>query len=122
MQRSELFRRGVVIPLTDDTHEALIINDVSETDNLNYIKISEEAFNNLYNGGFFDMINQRLGTLLDDYEDETVDYSKALSMIKLIKEYSKRKKLTDEENKVLNLLNDFCLQADKLNRPLFFVL
>ncbi|KAB2917580.1 MAG: hypothetical protein F9K23_04145 [Bacteroidetes bacterium] len=119
---SELFRMGVVIPLTDEAEEDIVINDIKGEDEYRYIEIKAEDFFTLYQSGFFRTINDELDTLIDEYNDEIIDHSKAKVIIKLIEKYSAKRYLSVGEKEFLDNLKELCLQASQLNRPLFFVL
>ena len=45
-----------------------------------------KEFNNLYNSGVFDKINERFDLLIDDYESETIPASIAADCLKIVKE------------------------------------
>lgn len=122
MQRSELFRMGVVIPLTDEAEEDIVINDIKGEDEYRYIEIKAEVFFTLDQSGFFRTINDELDTLIDEHEDEIIDHSKAKVIIKVIEKYSAKRYLSVGEKEFLDNLRELCSQASQLNRPLFFVL
>lgn len=74
MQCTELFRRGIVMPLTDEALEEIEANDVSEATAVRYVAIRADGlFESLWSRGLFADINQRCNVCLDDYEEDWID-------------------------------------------------
>jgi hypothetical protein len=63
MQNSELFRRGVVVPLDDRAEESLRCNNVNTTTQVQYLPITNDSlFEGLWKSGLFHEIYKRCGT------------------------------------------------------------
>jgi hypothetical protein len=71
MQPSELWRRGVIMPLTSDAAAKMNDGEIDESTEVYFLPIStHNLFSSLWGIGLFDRINQACGTLIDDYESE----------------------------------------------------
>jgi len=61
----------ISVPLSDDALHRLGCNE-SESGDLNEIELDDAQFQLLWQSGLFDEFNDKLGVLIDDYEDESV--------------------------------------------------
>lgn len=121
MQNTELFRRGVVLPLNDAAEELLRVNDVSEDTPVLYIEIAEESFfEELWSIGIFRRINEKTNGLIDDYEEHFVDSLE--SIIAATNETISEEILSSESRKFLLALSSLAAEAKTLNRSVLFVL
>ena len=74
MQITELFRRGIVVPLDSDAEEALRNGDVDATTNVQHLIIPDNGlFERLWRIGLFSEINAQCGSMVDDYEEDFIE-------------------------------------------------
>ena len=84
MQNSELFRRGVVVPLDDDALGRIRASNVLEHTSVKYAGIADGSdFEWLWERDFFARINAETGSMLDDYEEDElrVDATDAVALL-----------------------------------------
>jgi len=123
MNNTELFRRGVVVPLNSDVEKSLFNNDVSEGILVKqYIYPDDTAFYSLYNYDFFDYINNEIGTMLDDYEEEVVNANNLPLLIGAINDFLKSKHIDGETIGFVKRILEICYYANDNHRPIFFFL
>ncbi|MFO0890589.1 MAG: hypothetical protein U0790_15775 [Isosphaeraceae bacterium] len=124
MQNSELYRRGIVLPLDEDAEQAMRSNDVSETTSVRNLSIADTgAFEALWELGLFREINARCATLLDDYEEEMVEAASADGIIAAVDAVARAAAAEDPGMaRFLDGLRDLARQASRSSRPLLFVL
>lgn len=84
--------RTIIVPTSKNAMEEL--NYGIEYDKVNrndYLlwHLSEKEFSLLWDCGIFDSINSKCDTLIDDYEDECIEYEKLLIVKKTIIQYKK---------------------------------
>jgi len=123
MQLSELYRRGIVVPLDQESEERIRAYDVDANSNVRHLKIpSDNLFLSLWRIGLFDEINRRCGTLVDDYEEEIID-AQLVGMI-LDAVDAKLAAACGDANSVqfLHDLRELVREALSLSRPVLFVL
>lgn len=125
MQVSQSYRRGIVLPLDTQTEEQLRRNDLDESARVEYLSIpSQHIFELLWESQIFADINDRCGTLIDDYEEEFVELSSLNSVIDATKRQMNSPKIKSlpEVQRFLMDLVQLAAKARSENRPLLFVL
>jgi hypothetical protein len=124
MQNSELFRRGVVLPLNQEAEELLKVNDVEETTPVRYLEIEDqEEFEAIWNTGIFERINKGTSGLIDDYEEHFVDVGLMPAVLEAIGEVRGSDSVNkDSVDRFLTTLSSMATEATSLGRPLLFVL
>ena len=124
MQTSEIFRRGVVLPLTDDAESHLRANDVSEGMSVRYLEIADQIlFEALWASGVFQRINERAGILIDDYEEEFVEKDALPEIRHAVDEVrSSAVPLNSRVQGFLETLSGLVAEAQRMERPMLFVL
>ena len=123
MQNSELYRRGFVVPLDHNAETALNNNNVNHTTSVDFFEISDNSvFEELFEKRFFEFINLKLGSMIDDYEEERIDYKKISSLKDVLREFIANNMLNSEEQKVVNALIKLCNVALEKRTSLFFIL
>jgi hypothetical protein len=71
MQLPQLFRRGIVVPLTDHSAEQLSRGSVDDFVAVGFVPIvSQSLFDEIWEAGLFQSLNSVCSTLIDDYEEE----------------------------------------------------
>ena len=124
MQNSELYRRGIVLPLDMDAEDRLRANDVSATTEVRILEIPcEGLFESLWRLGLFQEINARCETMIDDYEEEIIEASSSESVIAAIDSIVRNSDaLQPDVVKFFQGLRTLAQEAYVLSRPLLFVL
>ncbi|MBN1852519.1 MAG: hypothetical protein JW829_07330 [Pirellulales bacterium] len=124
MQNSELFRRGIVLPLDPEAEESLRINDVNESAAFQYLEIPDQPFfETLWALGLFQTINAKSGSMIDDYEEEFVEPAAITHVLQAVDEVRSRAESPSTETlSFLNQLYNLAQESKKLNRPILFVL
>lgn len=123
MQNSELYRRGFVVPLNKEAELLLRNNNVSEETNVDFFEIpTEESFENLWEKGLFERINNSLGTMIDDYEEEIIENDKLDILIETVEEFINSQKTKIIEANVISELIRLCNVALKNRVPIFIIL
>jgi hypothetical protein len=122
MQVSEIYRRGIVLPLVDAAEEDLRYNDIEPTTAVRCLKITtDQLFANLWNSGVFEQINNLCGSLINDYEQDFVESSQLKKLRNVVEEAiggASNRELKD----FLISLRELANSAILINRPLLFVL
>jgi hypothetical protein len=121
MQRSELFRRGIIVPNTEAAKEQLLANAIDTESDVTFLDLEKYGdFEEIFVTGVFSDINAACGVTIDDYEDEIVDWNKAYALINVVK--NKQHKMQSE--KFLLFFNDLVDAAEmamKKQMPIFFI-
>jgi hypothetical protein len=124
MQLSHFFRRGVVLPLNAEAQIAMAHNDVDENTAARRISLDDDdLFYRLLVGGLFQKINKRTGSVLDEYEDESIgEPTKLVEIIKLI-DHALANSSTDVETRAfVSEFREMCSEAIDRRVSVFFVL
>jgi hypothetical protein len=123
MQNSELFRRGVVVPLDDEALGRIRANDVAGDTRVEYAEIANESdFEWLWARDFFARINAETGSTLDDHEEDELDPSTAGAVALLALEFEKQRHAPASIQQFCRKLGDACSVATATGYPMFFVL
>ena len=121
MQNSELYRRGMVVPLSQDALGAIRSSTVSESTSVAVASLATESdFEWLWAKGFFAEINDRTGALLETIEDEigvehVVDVRGRYSVQSI-------RGLPASVSTFLGSVADACRGAIDREMPVFFIL
>ena len=125
MQRSELFRRGIVVPLDQWAEDCLRAGNVTEHLNVRFLHLPDDEviFLVLWKLGLFMEINARCNSLIDDYEEDLIEPSLLHEVHAAVA--AARKLPAAQERSIAN----FLYETDKLvgeailrSRPMVFVL
>lgn len=124
MQNSELFRRGVVLPLDSEAEERLRVNDVNESVAVQYLEIPDQPFfETLWALGLFQNINAKSGSMIDDYEEEFIEAAAITHVLQAVDEVRARAESPSIETlSFLNQLSSLAQESKKIKRPILFVL
>jgi len=124
MQNSELYRRGVVLPATEEAEEKLRINDVDQQTPVEYLQIKDELlFELLWELQLFETINARTGSLIDDYEEEFIEPEDVGRIREAVDEILlKEGAQCSEIRSFLRELSRLAAKAERSQRALLFVL
>jgi hypothetical protein len=121
MQITQLFRRGIVAPLTDQTADQLATWFVDGLVSIDFLPISNDAmFYKLWDTGIFQSLNQKCGTIIDDYEEEALKPDNMEIAMSVLIEFKQTIKDPDVNLFVENLIT-LCRSAQKNNHPVYFV-
>jgi len=122
MQLAELFRRGVVAPLTDEAAEELAQWSSTATSQVDFLPISTDAlFQQIWSTGVFQEMNRACSSMIDDYEEEDLQPDVLRTALDVLD----AKTVEVEEIAVkqfLLQLTALCKSALNRNHPVYFVL
>lgn len=121
MQPSELWRRGVVMPLNSEAIEQISAWDVDESTAVEFLPISSDAlFYELWEIELFAEINRQCGSLIDDYEEEWLRQEQlpasACAVVALLRQHR-----SGAVGEFLNQLSALISKAADTKLPLYFV-
>ena len=80
------------------------------------IKLNDHEFKELWNTGVFELLNQKLGVLIDDFEDEVI----YLEQLSLAKEVLNQCLVVQPNSKLLADLKNLVEIAEKKSTGIFF--
>ena len=123
MQNSEIYRRGFVVPLSEEAEQALMTNDVAHDTAVEFYELpDQETFEELYSIGFFNTINSNFDILLDDYEEDMVEETQVGILKELVEKFKDFPGISLQASNVVDGLVKLCNVALKHKRPIFFIL
>jgi len=121
MQKSEIYRRGVVVPNTAIAKEQLLANTVHSESDVSFLDLEKYGdFEEIFVTGLFSDINTACDVIIDDYEEEVVEWNKAHILIDVVR--NKQHKI--KSKKILIFFNDLIDIAEtaiKKRMPIFFI-
>lgn len=121
MQCSELFRRGIVLPLDENAINQLNNDAVKEDINVRVIDFDgDEDFFKVWETGVFSVINSRYSRMIDDYENEKLDCNLIdieTELLSFVVKYADDSDLKLFFDDFLNIYNE----AKKNRMPLYFI-
>ena len=123
MQNSELYRRGMVVPLSQDALGAIRSSTVSEGTSVAVASLATESdFEWLWAKGFFAEINDRTGALLDDYEEDEIGVEHVVDVLRVATQFQSIRGLPPSVSTFLGNVADACRGAIDREMPVFFIL
>lgn len=122
MQTSELYRRGIVLPLTDEAESALRQNNVTETTDVECLDLATDKYFYMV-WPVFQQVNHLCETIFDDYEETLVEGDTINCMIQAIKSYRLERDAEKEqdESAFLEKLEAMLQRAIALKKPVVAV-
>jgi hypothetical protein len=119
MTNSELYRRGVVFPLTEGACMALSNNDVNERTEVYVIKLNDDnSFYALWEVGFIQELNRHCASLIDEHESECWSPEQVNKALRIVGGFSKD---TGRLDTFLAEFKEQILLANIRNMPVFFI-
>ena len=123
MQNSEMYRRGFIVPLNEKAERAIRSNNVDNTTAVDSYELpNDEVFESLWEKKLFKLINEELGTMIDDYEEERIDKEDISSLKKAVISFENTNNFEFLEREVIAELKRLCDVAIKNNSSFFFIL
>ncbi|WP_417735256.1 hypothetical protein [Rosistilla oblonga] len=120
MQPSELWRRGVVMPLSTGVIERIAAWDVDDSVEVDFLPIDDESlFHQLWDIGLFSEINDACSTLIDDYESEWLPQEQFPAAAEVVKRLQHQNS-NGRVGQFLNHLSDMIDRATVRQMPLYF--
>jgi len=126
-QLSQLFRPGIVRPITPADEQKLCWPDYTEEDrgdaHVEWLALDCPALTKFWGKGLFSMINERTGAIIDEHEEEWVEAARMGGVREGVRAF--RGKWRDSEVELLVLLAAIEMLAEKASRAgvsLVFVL
>src|SRR5574340_60352 len=122
MQVSELFRRGIFVPLTDRSAEQLSRWSVDDFVTVEFLPIVDQSlFEEIWKAGVFQALNNACSTVIDDYEEEELHPNLLERAITTLTARQYEVKEPAVELFVESLIT-ICRSALEKHRPVYFVL
>jgi hypothetical protein len=122
MQLSELFRRGVIVPLTDRSAEHLARWSVDDFVSVEFLPIGNESlFEEIWKAGVLQALNAACSIAISDYEEECLQPDTLKTAIAVLT--AEMGKI--EEPLVRSFVDDLlglCKSALAKNRRVYFIL
>lgn len=119
MQLSEIFRIGVVVPLTDETTCQLRNGNINNIVDAKFLPLTQEDFNFIWHTGFLNELSEMIAVRISEYENTFVD-SLPLDFPGMLKKYSLA--YADSElNGLFDKLSAILLFASASGMPVCFV-
>lgn len=121
-QITELFRRGIAVPLTDSAEACMRGWFAEPTISVLHLRIADdEAFHGLWKTKVFKKLNQACGVIIDDYEEEVIEPGQLEQAIKVILEVVEDSKALPHRPFLQELIK-LLERAMAEHRPVFFIL
>ena len=122
MQVTELFRRGIVVPLTDRSAEQLSRMWVDDFATVEFLPIVDQSlFDEIWQANVFQSLNSACSTLIDDYEEAVLQPDVLERAISTLSASQRSVKEPAVELFVESLIA-ICRSAQEKHRPVYFVL
>lgn len=122
MQLSELFRRGVVTPLSDGLEVDFAEGYCTRLGRVEFLPIASQAlFEEIWESDLIGTLNSACSVAINDYEEESIPYSRledAIKSLSLINLASR----SDNVRQFRSLLIELMSQAKTNGRPVYFIL
>jgi hypothetical protein len=122
MQLTQLFRRGILVPLTDRSAEQLSRWSVDDFVTVEFLPIGDQSlFDEIWQASIFQSLNSACSTLIDDYEEEVLrpdDLERAIATLSA----SQRTVKEPAVELFVESLIAICRSALEKHRPVYFVL
>lgn len=118
-----MYRRGFVVPLSEEAEQALMRNNVTHDTTVEFYEIpDQETFEELCSMGIFNTINSNLNVILDDYEEDTVEVFQVSILKELVQKFRRLPGMSPKSSSVVDGLIRLCDIALKHKKPVFFIL
>lgn len=121
MQNSELYRRGVVVPLNKVSEYALRDSNVNLGTEVNILEIPNDIFDSLWVKNFFQNINNELGSMIDDSEEEIIQDEQIDELKRVVIRFKEKIKLIPKEEEIILELEKLLNIAAENKFPVFFI-
>jgi len=120
---SELYRRGIVLPLSAEACDAIRANSADENTPARTLNLSNDIlFYDLWNWGILNQINAVCGSLIDEHEEDELPFEKLADVLGVIDEFLLKREAIGDRRTFLLALRQLCLAAQSSRTSLFFVL
>ena len=121
MQNSELYRQGVVLPLSDEAAHDLRHQRASEATSVEWIEFIDDQFSILWVHGVFKAINEACSTLIDEYEEDWVPHARMADFQRSISELLRKRTWSPKNLELLEKLAKLAEKAESTQRDILFV-
>lgn len=120
MQLSEVFRIGIVVPLTGETKQQLSNARIIGLLDVKFLPLTQEDFSLLWHLGIFGELSVVLNERIVDYEEICIKPEKLSVSLKILNKYLKIKN-DDMTNSLLRSIQDILLTAIDIFMPVYFI-
>jgi hypothetical protein len=111
------------VPLDDSTRSQLEVNDVYSEAGVRHLPLDDDqVFYRLLRGGVLEKVNRRLGSLIDEYEDESIQPDKHTAVLEMLDEAIGDSSTDKKVREVLVAMTSLFREAKAREMPVFFVL
>lgn len=112
----------VCVPLSAEQDAALNLGSTDWLKHFETVEIPADAFQALDGAGFWDDVNSRCGSLIDQYEEEWIELGGLEKLIACLSDWrSNRKNLPLEVQSIVSNLETLALKARERGVPVIFV-
>jgi hypothetical protein len=123
VQLAEKFRRGVVVPLDDESAATLRTLEVAETTRVHYVEINDQAtFEAIWRTGIFDAVGKATGCIVEDYDEEEIPAAMVARVCELSELYASKGAGGADGVRFFNALAEACKLAQRDQRSIYFIL
>ncbi len=121
-QLTEIWRRGIVVPLSAQRADEMASFHVSSEEDVEYLEIKDDSFfDSLWGTNLFQDINRKCGSLIDDYEEEVLAPEALIGVLGVVTKHM----LHLREPRITLFLEKFgamVKRAIDLGYPVYFIL
>ena len=120
---TEKYRQGIILPLDDEAEKLVRSYQFDSNSMIEAIILDEKngIFSKIWYSGLFQKINSEIDTLIDEYEEEIIEYEKLNSVIKILRKYKSLNNRLDDFDMFIDDLIRLVEKAIQLKRPICFV-
>lgn len=123
MQIAEKFRRAVLVPLDERAHHALSIQEVDDSILVWELRIGTQTeFETIWASGILQAINNKAGTLIDDYEETEIPVDLIPVLTSVVHSYAARRARDQPSADFISSLLQGCDIAQRNRMPMYFIL
>ena len=110
------------MPLDEAAKQAILMNDVHENLNIQFYALPDgEVFESLWEKGLFSAINEQLGTMIDDYEEEVITPAQLHLLKETTTSFLAATVFEQPEKQVIEELLALCHLAIRNTQPIFII-
>ena len=118
---TELFRRGMVLPLSESALLEIRSDTITDQSHFRVVPFTgDEQFYRIWKTGVFLEINRRYGTMIDDFESENIEGDFDM-LANLLLDASNDNSLLEQDRDLLREMRDLAVQAKGVKTSLFFI-
>ena len=121
MQIGAIYRRGIVLPKTQDAIQRLVANDIESGSDMESIRVPDTLFSKLWGSRFFSDLNRECGTIFSDYEEDFLPVDRVTDARRVLR-HRLATEVDSESLEFYRALHALFERAEGTGYPLLFVL